>query len=115
MKKILALLFFVSINLYSQNTVIQYVTATSGTVTISDTQQNVQLIHDAGVTVSLSVSFPATPFNGQTVAISSASGVTTLTLLTTVGSIINGISTMAAGGNAKYQYITAQTKWYRIQ
>lgn len=104
-----------SCNLFSQGNQLQYTTATTGTVTINDMQQNVQLIHDAGTTLTLTIAFPATPFNGMIVSISSTNGITTLSLTATVGSIINGVGTMTTGGNAKYQYLTAQTKWYKIQ
>lgn len=94
--------------------VLQYSTITSGTLTSTDTGQDVQMIHDAGATVTLTIAFPATPFNGQRIGIMSVGGITTLTLSTAVGSIVNAISTFVAGGCATYQYVTAQTKWYKI-
>ncbi len=108
------LLVLFSFRSFSQQ-IIQYTTATSGTVTANDLQQHVQIIHDAGATVTLTMAFPATPFNGQTVGFTSVGGVTTLTLSTSVGSIVNTLTTVAAGGSARYMYVTAQTKWYKIQ
>jgi hypothetical protein len=94
--------------------VLQYTTVTSGTVTAQDTGQDVQLIHDAGVTATLTIAFPVTTFNGQKFGVMSAGGITTLTLSVSAGSITNAISTLAAGGCSTYQYVTAQSKWYKI-
>jgi hypothetical protein len=44
----------------------------------------------------------------------SVGGVTALTLLTAVGSIINTITTLAVGGFATYRYLSSQSKWYKI-
>lgn len=94
--------------------VIQYSTVTSGTITAQDTAQDVQIVHDAGATVTLTIALPATPFNGQKVGITSNGGITTLTLSTVVGSITNALTTLAAGGCATYIYVSSQTKWYKI-
>lgn len=115
MKKILFICFlFLTVKSFSQD-IIQYTTVTSGTVTASDLQQDVQIIHDAGATVTMTVAFPATPFNGQIVGFTSVGGVTNLTLSTSVGSITNALTTAVAGGSARYVYYTSQTKWYKIQ
>lgn len=95
--------------------VVQYTTATSGTVTCQDTGQDVLIIHDAGATVTLTIAMPATPYNGQCITLSSTGGITTLSLTTGVGSLTNAITTMATGGTASYTYYTAQTKWYKTQ
>lgn len=94
--------------------VLQYTTITTGTLTSSDTGQDVQVVHDAGATLAATIAFPATPVNGQKLSIMSAGGITTLSLTTSVGSITNAITTMVAGGCATYLYVTAQTKWYKV-
>lgn len=93
---------------------IQYTTLTSGTVTVNNTNQDVQVIHDAGATVTLTIAFPANPFNGQILGIASTGGVTTLTLSAAVGTILNAITTLAGGGASRYQYLAATSKWYKI-
>ena len=92
----------------------QITALTGGTVTITDTGTDVQLIHTPALTATLTIAFPATPYDGQQVSISSQNGITALTLSTPVGSIINALTTMAAGGVGYYMYDLANTKWYRV-
>ena len=94
--------------------VLQLTTATSGTVTATDTGQDVDLIHDAGVTLSLTIAFPATPVNGQVITIGSQGGITALSLSATVGTIINALTGMAAGSRGRYQYVASTSKWYKM-
>lgn len=93
---------------------VQYSTANSGTVTLVDTGDDVQLIQEAALAVALTIAFPATPVDGQRVFISSIGGITTLTLSTPVGSIISALTTLAANGIFGYIYRGPTTKWYRI-
>lgn len=93
---------------------VQYSTANSGTITLVDTADDIQLIQEAAVAVTLTIAFPATPIDGQRVFISSIGGVTTLTLSTPVGSIIGALTTLAANGIFGYIYRGPTTKWYRI-
>lgn len=92
----------------------QYSTATSGTVSIQNTKQNVQLVHDAvSLAVTLTVTFPSAPIDGQTFGFCSTLGVTTLTLSSGL-SIIGGVSTIAAGGFATWIYDVTANKWFRF-
>ncbi len=89
-------------------------TLTSGTIIILDTQQNVQLIHDAAsLAVTLTITFPATPVDGQTIGVSSRLGVTTLTVSSAI-TVVNVLTTVAAGGFASWIYDAASGKWFRI-
>lgn len=92
---------------------IQYSTLTSGTVTVSDTGDEIQVIHEAGATLTLTLAMPATPQDGQRVNFSSVGGITTLTMTASVGSIIGALTTLAAGGVLEYIFSLAQNKWYR--
>jgi hypothetical protein len=92
----------------------QISSATSGTVTITDSGTDIQLIHTGALTATLTIAFPATPYDGQSVSIASANGITALTLTTGVGSIINTITTLAAGNAGYFMYDLANTKWYKI-
>lgn len=93
---------------------IQYSTANSGTITLTDTGDDVQLIQEAALAATLTIAFPATPIDGQRVFISSIGGITALTLSTPVGSIISALTTLAANGIFGYIYRGPTTKWYRI-
>lgn len=96
------------------NLVKQISTATSGTVTIGDTQQDTQLIHNAvSLAVTLTIALPATPIDGQKVGIVSVLGVTTLTVSSALG-IIGGITVLAAAAYATYMYEASINKWFRI-
>lgn len=94
--------------------ILQLTSATSGTVTAQDTQQPLTLIHDAGTTLTLTVAFPATPVNGQTFTITSAGGVTTLTITASTGSVIAALASLAVGGTGTWIYGSTGNKWYKI-
>lgn len=97
-----------------QNTYVQISSATSGTVPCQNTGQDVILIHEAGVTLSMTIAMPDAPVDTQKVSIISTGGVTTLSLTTLVGSIINAITTLVAGTPVAYMYIKSQNKWYKV-
>lgn len=94
---------------------IQRSTLTSGTLTIADTGDDIMVIHEAALVVSLTIALPANPVDGQRVTIVSVGGITGLTLSAPVGTIINSIATMAAGGNSAYVYSMPNTKWYKYR
>lgn len=110
MKKIIFALFILCLFVSAKQPYIQFTNVTSGTVTITDIQDDVILIHDAGVTATLTIALPATPINGQRIGICSAGGITTLTLSASVGTIVTSLTTMAAGGAGTYLYWNS--KWY---
>lgn len=79
-----------------------------------NTKQDVVLIHDAAsLAVTLTMTFPANPVDGQRVVIASTLGVTTLTLSSAL-TIIGGLAAIAAGGCAGYLYEAGQNKWFKI-
>ena len=45
------------------NIILQNTTSTSGTVTATDTQQDLIMVHDAGTTATLTIAFSSTPIN----------------------------------------------------
>jgi len=92
----------------------QYTTATSGTVTATDTGQDTVLIHNAGVTLSLTIAFPATPVDGQMFCMTSVGGITTLAL-TSALTIVASLTSMSAGGNGTWMYNSDSTKWVKIR
>ena len=95
--------------------ILQLSSVTSGTVTATNTQQDLILIHDAGLTVALTVALPANPADGQLFVICSANGITSLSLTAVVGSILSTLTGMAAGGNGTWLYSKQNNKWYRVR
>lgn len=113
MKKIIfALFLLLSLNVLSQKITLQATSATSGTVTAQDTQQDLILVHDAGATLSLTVKFPANPVSGQLFCFSTVSGITTLGL-NSVFTIVGNVVSLATGGTGTWCY--DGTKWIRIR
>jgi hypothetical protein len=97
------------------NTVTTTSTATSGTVTMPDTQQDVVLFHNAAsLAATLTVAVPATPIEGQRICISSTLGITALTLTTTVGAILNTVTTLAVGSPVAYMFNFTANKWFKV-
>ena len=91
-----------------------YSTATSGTITIQNTKQDIVLIHNAAsLSNSLTVAFPANPRDGQRMTISSALGVTTLTLSSAI-SILGSINSIAAGAGHNWHYCAQGNKWFKV-
>lgn len=93
--------------------VLQETIVTSGTITANNTQQDVVLVHNAGATVTLTITFPSNPVNGQTFSITSVGGITTLTMSSGI-TILNTLTTLAAGGTAKYMYSSGFNNWIKI-
>lgn len=92
----------------------QYSTATSGTVAIQDTKQDVQLIHNgSALAATLTITFPASPVDGQTFSLASKIGVTVLTM-SGAGTILGGLTALVANSFAAYMYDTTSASWYRI-
>jgi hypothetical protein len=72
------------------------------------------IVQPAGTLATGTITMPALPADGMVVAFSSTQIITTLTVSANVGqSIVNAVTTLAAGGGAKYIYRLANTTWYR--
>ncbi len=96
------------------NFIKQISTLTSGTITIADTKQDVQLVHNAAsLAITLTITLPASPTDGQKVGFASTLGVTTLTLSSGL-TIIGALTTIAAAGFATFMYEASTNKWFRI-
>lgn len=93
---------------------IQYVTATSGSVSITDNQQDVQVIHEAGLTLNLTFVFPPNPKNNQRVSIASVNGIGVLNLNAVI-TILSPLSSLAGGATGSWLYYAPMSKWYRIR
>lgn len=93
----------------------QLSTATSGTFTAQDTQQEVVMIHEAALALTFTFAFPANPTNGQLVTMISTGGITTLTLSAVTGTIMNTLTGIAAGSSTTYIYYSSTNKWYKYR
>ena len=91
---------------------IQYSTAASAsTVTCLDYGESLCVIHETTLVALLTLSLPATPVGGQSVKFVSVGGVTALTL--SGGTVVNALTTIAAGGTCEYTYTKDTSKWYK--
>jgi len=109
------ILFALAFTLFSNAQITQYSTNTSGTITCVNTKQDLVVVHEAGVTLSLTLAFPANPSDGQKVTFTSVGGVTSLNITAAIGTIINALTGMAAGSPATYMYYSATDKWYKLR
>jgi hypothetical protein len=93
---------------------VQRTTLTSGSFTPTATPSDLIMIHEAGATATLTINMPTVPRDKQKVTIISVGGITALTLSTAVGSILNNITTLVAGGSARFVWLASESKWYKI-
>jgi hypothetical protein len=94
----------------------QYSTAASGTVAIMDNKSDTVLIHEAAsLAATLTITFPATPVDGQQVTILSVKGVTAVTATSQTGTLATALTAIAAGTAVTYMYSTVRAKWYRTR
>lgn len=72
------------------------------------------IIQPAGTLATGTITMPAAPADGMVIAFSSTQIITALTVSANAGqSIVNAVTTLAAGGGAKYIYRLTNTTWYR--
>jgi len=72
------------------------------------------ILNPAGTLATGTITMPAAPADGMTVAFSSSQIITALTVSANAGqSIVSAVTTLAAGGGAKYIYRATGTTWYR--
>jgi hypothetical protein len=90
------------------------VPTTGFSITIANTVNSL-ILNPAGTLATGTVTMPATPQDGQTVTIASTQIVTALTVSANTGQTLSGtITTIAANGFATWQYVLADTNWYRV-
>jgi hypothetical protein len=74
----------------------------------------VLVMNPAGTLAAGTITMPATPADGMTIAFSSSQAITALVVLANTGqSIVSAVTTLAAGAGAKYIYRLSNTTWYR--
>lgn len=72
------------------------------------------ILNPAGTLASGTINFPLSPTDNQSFAIASSQIITALSLTATSATISNPVTTLGAGGFAKYLYSSASTTWFRI-
>ncbi|WP_404480056.1 hypothetical protein [Novosphingobium sp. BL-52-GroH] len=91
--------------------VLQYTTPVTGATVAMDAGSSLLIINNAALLVSLTVTLPPSPMDGQRVIIASGAGVT---LLTVNGGTIKGIITgLSVNGYARFAYSAAAGAWFR--
>lgn len=90
---------------------IDYQTPTTGSTISSIVGSNI--IEPAGALLALTVTLPASPNNGDIAAYTFTTTITGLTF--TGGTVVNTITTAAAGGTIKFIYYSGTSKWYKWQ
>lgn len=105
--------YFYPVFAESVNIVQRFTPSTGATLTIVQTGSPIIniVIVPAGTIAALTIPFPATPFDGQIVTISSRQIITAVTQ--TIGTVSGGITTLAANGFASFVYCASDTTWQR--
>lgn len=94
--------------------VIQYTSATNGTIVANNTQQDLIVLHNTvSLIAALSFTLPTTPVNGQIVTFATRNGITLFTI--TGGTLLNNLAALVAGGNATWCYSLDANGWFRIR
>ncbi len=94
--------------------VIQYATPTTGTtVTVNafDGPELVVFLEPAGLLATLTITLPSVN-DGQSVVVSTSQAITALTL--NGGTILGGLTTLAANGFGRWAFSATSTKWFRL-
>ena len=72
------------------------------------------IANPAGTLAAGTITMPAAPADGMAITFNSTQIITALIVLGNAGqSIVNAVTTLAAGGGAKYIYRLTNTTWYR--
>ena len=91
---------------------IQYNVPTTGQTVVIGSGMSALVLNNAALLATLTVTLPASPFDGQRVTIATGNGVTALTVN---GGTINGtVATLAVNGYARFIYSATAAAWFRI-
>ena len=89
----------------------QYAVPTTGQTVAMNSGMSALVLNNATLLATLTVTLPASPFDGQRVTISTGNGVTALTIS---GGTINGTAaTLAVNGYARFVYSATAAAWFR--
>lgn len=91
--------------------VLQYSTPAAGATVAMDTGTSLLIVNNSALLLSLTVTLPPNPMDGQRVIIASGAGVT---LLTVNGGTVKGLVTgLSVNGYARFAYSAAAGAWFR--
>lgn len=75
----------------------------------------VAIMQPAGTLATGTVKMPASAIDGMTVTVSCTQIITALTLSANTGqSVVNPVTTLAAGATSSYLYRATNTTWYKV-
>lgn len=93
----------------------QYATPLTGTTVAMAVGATRLLINPAGTLAALTVDLPTSPLDGQVAEIMTSQQLTALTIASTDGSTVNGVSggySMSANTGASWVYRSSNTTWF---
>lgn len=97
-----------------RNNSLQYTTPATGSTIVAVAQIALMVCNPSGALVALTVTFPASPVNGQTFGLAISQIITTLTLQTSDGSTIDGtITTSSVNSNGGWVYSSTANTWFK--
>jgi len=92
---------------------LQYHYSRAATDTVTSLGSPLLVINDSTTTTALLINFPASPYNGQTINISTLYGSTGVTLVSTGNTIAGTITSTSANGTYGWVYVSTLLKWMR--
>lgn len=99
---------------FDVDTVVTASPLTGATIAATTSTHDVTtVLTPAGTIATLTVTMPASPFNGQRFLLTSTQIVTALTLAG--GTIVGATTALAVNTAVEYVYVLATTSWYKIK
>lgn len=89
---------------------VQYSVPTTGQTVVSN-GSGVLFLNPAGLLVSLTVTVPSAPVDGQSFEVASSQAITTLTM--NGGTIKGALTTFVLNGWARWRYSSSAAAWFR--
>ena len=87
---------------------------TGATITIPNAT-SVEIINPTGTIATLTLNMPASPLDGQRMAVACGQTVTTLTMSGNGATLLGGLTTCGAAGGGEWIYKSSNTTWFRIK
>lgn len=101
-----------SVSTANNKAIYQYSAPTTGS-TVNSNGAEYLVINPTGALLALTVTFPASPVDGQIFNVSSTQAITTTTF-TSSGTIDGNLTGLAANGTAGWIYVSGITSWVKI-
>jgi len=102
-------------SLQAESNTYDYTTPSTGFTYTIPNGVGAAIIDPAGTLSTGSITMPAAPSDGDVVCVASSQIITTLTMAANTGQTLKGgLTTIAANGFAKWQYVASKATWYRV-